>query len=251
MRELNLAFEILGNSGRREEYNRRHPAPASLEDALAAAGEAVSSADGAGASREPFFLRRNDPRSRARLILHHLLEQRPGEAVGILEEMETRLGGQFLEDHLEARDLLDCLFLLGEHYLSRRAYAKAAQQLERFCHCEAVTREPRHYRDEALRILKDLYLKKLPRTRSWEAAIQGLKAAAQLRLTPSEEQGRLLMTVRVHMSASRWKDALEVLDEAERRFPEASRVKRLRTQVLTSRAAHAKTHATRCCGARS
>ncbi|MHC4503538.1 MAG: hypothetical protein ACYTFI_09555, partial [Planctomycetota bacterium] len=52
----------------------------------------------------------------ARLVFQHLLHEKYAEATTLYERLRESQRGFALADHLEQRDYLDCLFLLGEAY---------------------------------------------------------------------------------------------------------------------------------------
>ncbi len=190
VRELIEAFEVLGNDKIRANFDLRR-----------AAASAVSSHRKSTTRRaeEPFFFRKTDPESRALLILYHLTHDKPRAAIEILEQMERKLGQGFLRDHLERADYLDSLFLLAEHQMSRRNYARAARHLREFYAHERFSRFPRHYLAEVVRLLKDLYLKKIPGSTDKDEAILALEEARALGLSKSEESLRLRRLAQIRL----------------------------------------------------
>jgi curved DNA-binding protein CbpA len=174
IRELIQAFEVLGSEDRREVFDRHRRVRGKR-----------SKAD------VPFFFRSQGPRARSRLILHHLLNRHCDQAVDLLLEMERDYGNEFLHDHLDTRDYLDCLFLLGEYHLAQRDYQEAARRFMSFYQHERASRFPRHYFEEVVRQLKDLYLRKLPRVLKPVLLVGYLIEAAHFALSPREELLRL------------------------------------------------------------
>jgi hypothetical protein len=134
-------------------------------------------------------------------------------------EMEKRLGGGFLLEHLERADYLDCLFLLAEHYSGERQYVLAAERLNAFYADDSKSRYPRHYLAEVVRRLKDLYLRKLPRSAGAQDAIEGLESARRLGLTKAEELLRLRKLIEIQTRAGRLGDARESLLRARKLDP--------------------------------
>jgi curved DNA-binding protein CbpA len=181
VRELIRAYEILGNPQTREEFDRRYRITLRARGGTAKAQKV----------HRPFFFHRRDPESRAMLVLHLLVQGKALEAVDVLEEMETQLGSDFLRDNLDRKDYLDCLFLLGEHHLGRREYTEALERLKAFHAHDSKARFRRPYGDQVIDLLKDLYLRKLPRWAGTEAALAGLREVVRLGLNRAEEALRL------------------------------------------------------------
>jgi hypothetical protein len=173
IRELIVAYEVLSNKDTRQAFDRY------LRSA------------GSGRSREPFFFHRKTPTARALLILHYLLKDRADEAAAILEEMEEEYGGDYLYQYLERSDYLDCLFLLAEHYVRQKNYLAAAERLRTFYHHDCQATNPRHYLDQVVDLLKDLYLRKLPGTLDPALVVTYLTEAAQFGLGGKDELLRL------------------------------------------------------------
>ena len=202
IRELIVAFEMVSDSQRRAEV-----------DALLGKRRPV-----AKRYEQPFFYRKKDPEARALLILHHLVKRRPELALEVLSEMEKRLGPTFLADNLESPDYLDCLFLLGEYYEEARRFSLSAEHYRAIYLHQKGVRFPRHYLDEVLRRLKDLYLRKIPRHGSIEEALDGLTHVESLLLTKSEKLLRLRKLAELLVDSGRLdaaRDAVEVARELD------------------------------------
>jgi tetratricopeptide (TPR) repeat protein len=214
MRELIEAFDVLGDAQRRAAFDRRR----------ALLGTQAEKADKA----QPFFYYKKDPESRALLVLHQFLNGRPVPALKVLMDMEEQHGSDFLFTNLDRADYLDCLFLIAEHYLAKRRYLKAAERLQAFYYHEKRATFPRHYLGEVVRLLKDLYLRKIPRSGDDSAALLGLREAVGLGLTSAEEALRLAKIAELHLTAGNREEALRVLDSAQRQFPLAEDLKKIR-----------------------
>lgn len=214
IRELIEAFDVLGDAQRRAAFDRRR----------ALLGTKASEAHKA----QPFFYYKKDPESRALLVLHHFLGGRPASALQVLTDMEEKQGGDFLFRNLDRADYLDCLFLIAEHYLAKRRYLKAAERLQAFYYHEKCATFPRHYLGEVVRLLKDLYLRKIPRSGDAAQALLGLREASGLGLTSAEETMRLAKIAELHLTVGNREEARRVLDSAQRQFPLAEDLKKIR-----------------------
>jgi len=108
--------------------------------------------------------RRHDPHAQARLILHCLLNEEPGEAIQIYERMRSGGNGPFeLYRHLEGRDYLDCEFLLGEAYEHKGDWRTALGFYENV-YSEERDDPQRYFLEEVKERIRDMYCKKLARS---------------------------------------------------------------------------------------
>lgn len=220
IRELIVAFEMVSDSERRADVDRRlgHRRRKSK------------------AREKPFFFYRQDPEARAMLILHHLMRERGDLALELLEEMEAKVGPNFLSENLDRPDYLDCLFMLGEHHAASRQYLLASKRYRAIYALESKARYPRHYLDEVIRRLKDLYLKKLPRHASAPAAIEGLTQVECLRLTRSEDLLRLRKLAGLQVDSGEFSAARDTLLVARKRYPSAKGFEKIEKTLETAAA---------------
>lgn len=220
VRELIEAYEVLGNPKLRQEFDRRR-------ELMMSARKSQTTTT----TTEPYFVQRSDPQSRAMLVLHWLLEGKAQAAVELLEELELRHGKEFLAQNLSRGDYLDCLFLLGEFHLARKDYRAALERLRAFYVHESGARFPRHTTPQVVEMLKDLYLRKLPRRADPETALDGLKEAKQLRLTKAEELVRIARVIEILASLGRVAEARSVLAEASQTLDAEKELERLRKVI--------------------
>ncbi len=176
IRELIQAYEVVGDANRRQRFDaeyriRKRAVPARKQEV------------------KPFFFTRSDPHAYALRILHYLLHGRGGEAAALLERLESRHGPAFLRESLDRKDYLDCLFLLGEHFIARREYLEALKRMRTIYLHERAARYPRHYLDSVVAHLKDLYLRRLPHALPPDEALYFLSEAEELDLDGSEREG--------------------------------------------------------------
>jgi curved DNA-binding protein CbpA len=213
IRELIRANEVLGDEEKRrvfDQVRRLHREPTGTTP------------------REPFYRRRRDPAARARLILHLLLEEKPSEARTILAEEVARHGEEFLSKHLERRDYLDCAFLLAEHALERKDFYEAFLRLRDFYRIDRHARYPRHYRDHAHQLLKDVFLRKLPKSLSPEGVLSVLFDASDLDLSPPEDAQRLELVAEAQIRSGDREGARISLARLEALAPHGRGVDRVR-----------------------
>ena len=191
IRELIEAFDILGNEESRGQFDRTMGIRRRVTKV----------------QEKPFFYYKKDPEARALLILHHLMNKRSQVALALLEEAEAQEGDHFLSTFLDRPDYLDCLFLLAEHLVESRQYREAVTRLSAIYVHEKDARFPRHYLDQVVERLKDLYLRKLPRFAPDDEVLAGLEAAYDMGLTRTEEVQRLRRLVQLLAGQGRIQEA--------------------------------------------
>ena len=196
IRELIEANDILSDADKRQAFDRVRRLGGSRRET----------------PEEPFFFRRNGPGARALMILHLLLHDNAAEAVGILLEQEEKYGTGYLSEFLDRKDYLDCLFLLSEHFLERKNYLQAVERLRTFYRLERQAKYRRHYYDQVLKLLKDLYLRKLPRVLTPEQAIGYLEQALDLQLSQQENLLRLKKVAELQARVGDLNGAKETLE---------------------------------------
>lgn len=225
VRDLIQAFDILGNPTKRREFDRIRGA------ILRRAGRS-----GAEVSR-PYYFRRRDAESRALQVLYLLLHGKPREAWDLLADLERRWGQDFLRRNLDRSDYVDCLFLLGEHCIERKDYLAAARRLEAIYVRESHERYPRQYLSQVVDLLKDLYLRKLPRCAPPDVALCGLEDSVCLGLSRAEESLRVRKTVELLVGEGRLGEARETLDGLGDGVLSAAETSELRRQVQAAECA--------------
>lgn len=214
IRELIDAYDILGDEEKREVFDlrrRRLQKPKSAE---------------------PFFLTRKGPGARALMILHLLLNDGSEEAVIILRGMEDRHGPEFLEEYLDRRDYLDALFLLAEHFIHEKDYLKAFDRLRTFYRLEKSTKFQRHYFDEVIRLLKDLYLRKLPRVLSPQGILAYLlRDTNEFHWTSQEDLLRLKRVAEAQARIGDRRGARKTLSQIQARDPNTKGLERIEAML--------------------
>ncbi len=212
IRELIEAYDVLGDEEKRQAFDRRRRLSAKAK---------------VGKVTEPFYYRKTGPGSRALKILHLLLNNNAGEASTLLTEMEEEHGSDFLLEYLEKRDYLDCLFLLAEYHVAQKNYLEAVERLNAFYQLERSTKFRRHYFSEVLRLLKDLYLRKLPRVLSPHRALPYLKEATHLQLSAQENLLRLRKVAECQARVGDRRGARQTLSQIQNLDPNAKGLDRI------------------------
>ena len=213
IRQLIEAYEVVGKTESREDFDRRYRAAARLRPQRK--------------TNRPFFFDKTDPESRALLVVHYLTNRRGEDAVHILWEMESRIGRRFLPEHLDRTDYLDSLFLLAEHHDGRKQYREALSRLREFYLHDRSARFRRHYFEDAVSRLKDLYLRKLPRSATATEVIEYLAEAKRLGLSSAEERLRLWRLAEAYVKLGRSQAAERILAHVRKSFPRAKEIARI------------------------
>lgn len=221
VRELIRAYEILGDPLTREEFDRKRTI---ILKAKAKRGGPLRRS-------RPYYFYRSDPESRAQRVLYFLLHGDSGAALDLLFKLETQLGHDFLSRNLDRTDYLDCLFLLAEQFVARKEYSEAVRRLRSFYVHEAEVRFPRHYLDQVIQMLKDLYLRKLPRAGTSEEALDGLREAASLGLSKAEEIIRIQKMAEMLMALGRSREVDTMFSQAASGLLSSVELERIRSSL--------------------
>jgi curved DNA-binding protein CbpA len=180
---------------------------------------------------EPFFLKRHDPKSRSLTILHYLLNDERAKALTLFQEMLREHGIDFLSKFLARRDYLDCQFLVAESLEEKGNLHLAAALLRELIQSESTHRFPWHYIPVVVERLKDLYLRKLPRSSSPEQALRWYEESEALGLSDREKgkvaQGR----AEAFLSLGKVRKAVRHFKEAERLGNVSRSLDRLRVSL--------------------
>ena len=230
IRELFEAFEVLGDTAKRADYDER-----SRIVSRARGGHAKGNG---GARRRPptendlFFFRKEDPECQALRVLYFLLHGRGEEAILLLSESEQRFGGGFLADQLERSDYLDCLFLVGEHLIKKRRYHDALDRFLSLYRADRPTRFRRHYFHLVVEHLKTLYMRYLPRSLSPEKTIESVEEVfADLPWTAKERARLYLILSKSYQKLEKRGPAREHLKKALSADPGFAHAKRWEAEL--------------------
>jgi tetratricopeptide (TPR) repeat protein len=179
-------------------------------------------------AEEPYFLKRNDPKSKSLTILHHLLNGQRADALNLYQEMLREHGIEFLSRYLARRDFLDCQFLVAEALEEKGNLHLAAALLGDIVRAESKRRFPWHYVPVVIERLKDLYLRKLPRTSSPEQALKWYEESEALGLS-DREKGRVAQgKAEAYLSLGKIRKAIRHFKEAQRMGNTSRSLDRLR-----------------------
>lgn len=229
IRELFEAFEVLGDTAKRADYDRRSRI---VNRTLGDRGKRRSPPT----EKELFFFRKDDAECRALRILYFLLHGGGEKAVRLLDESEERFGAEFLSDQLDRSDYLDCLFLLGEHLIKKRRYHEALDRFLSLYQADRSTRFRRHYFHLVVEHLKALYMRYLPRSLSPEKMIERVKEVfADLPWTSKERARLYLILSKSYQKLEKRGAAREHLKNALSADPGFTHAKRWEAELAAER----------------
>jgi curved DNA-binding protein CbpA len=182
-------------------------------------------------TEEPYYLKRKDPKSKSLTILHHLLNGQRSAALGLYQEMLREHGIDFLAKYLSRRDFLDCQFLVAEALEEKGNLHLAAALLQEIVREESQRRFAWHYVPVVIERLKDLYLRKLPRTSSPEQALKWYEESEALGLS-DREKGRVAQgKAEAYLSLGKIRKAVRHFKEAQRMGNTSRSLDRLRVAL--------------------
>jgi len=208
------AFEILGDRDRRREYDHRWRATRRTSRRQST-------------EQDLFFFRKNDAECRALRVLYFLVHMRGEEAASLVDGSEARYGAKFLGEQLAREDYLDCLFLLGEHFIKTRRYSDALERFLSLYHVEQRARFRRHYFGLTMDHLKSLYIRYLPRTLPPEDLIDVVQSGMVVIPWNRKETARLYLALaKAHEKLDQRKLARENLAKALGADPGFTKAKR-------------------------
>lgn len=144
VRELITAYQILGNSKSRKEYD------------LAYVGREETEFN----YRDFLLNRKEDPGCRGKLIFFDLLHKKEDLALSYYKElMET--GFFSLEEELGREDFMDCAFLLSEEFEKKRDFKRAFHLLFRISELEYVEHYFKHFMEDVQIKMRNVVCKKM------------------------------------------------------------------------------------------
>ncbi len=156
MKAVVLAWEVLSDETRREDYDRIH---------------GIHS-DGPIEFDYAEFLRsrRDDQESQSRLVFYDLLHDNPDEALEIYDTL-VATGDFELSAYLGREDFMDCAFLLAEEYEARDDYQRAFLLLSAIVRFERQKPYFRHFMADVYERLRNIVCFKMVERESSEVVL--------------------------------------------------------------------------------
>jgi curved DNA-binding protein CbpA len=171
-------------------------------------------------------LREEARRSEARTLkeyadqmLHDLLAGRGRRALGTYDQLVAREDFD-LYDHLDAKDYLDCIFLLAEQCERVSRFREAARLYEELYEREKEPPRQRYFFETVKERIKKLYSRKLPRdARTPKEEIACYERILQFELDKSEKAFILKKIAEVYVRTGDGKRAKQMFSQALRLKP--------------------------------
>jgi len=214
MRDLLAAYRVVSDSRQRALYDR-----------------ALRTARRGGSLGERAKRREDDLRTQSRRILRHLLDGRYEAAIDLHQKMRLRRVSFNLGHHLDERDYLDSLFLLGEAYEDRRQWRTALQ-----FYWEAYERErsgppKRYFFDELRDRLRVLFSQRLVKGLAPEDALRSYDRALAMCNANRDAAMIYKKIASVHGRLGRRNEAAAALDRAQRLCPGMKGIDAMRRKI--------------------
>jgi len=150
----------------------------------------------------------------AEQILNDLLAGHGRRALGSYDQLVAR-GGFELDDHLDAKDYLDCIFLLAEQCERANRFRDAARLYEELYEREKEPPRQRYFFEEVKARIKKLYSRKLPRdARTPKEEISCYERILQFDLDKSEKAFILKKIAEVYVRVGDGRKAKEIFSQA-------------------------------------
>jgi len=155
----------------------------------------------------------------AQEMLHDLLAGRGRRAMNLYDQLQSE--GRFgLQDHLEVKDYLDCVFLLAEQMERSNRFREAADLYEELYEREKDPPRQRYFFEEVKARIKKLYSRKLPRDATTaQEEIGCYERILLFDLDKSEKAFILKKIAEVHCRVGNDRKAKEIFSEALRLKP--------------------------------
>ncbi|MFP4028615.1 MAG: DnaJ domain-containing protein [Candidatus Brocadiia bacterium] len=152
--------------------------------------------------------------SQVKKMFGHLLDGERSEALEIYDQLFVE-GVCDLDEHLDTRDYLDCLFLLAEHLEAAERNREATKFYEELYEREKEPPRHRYFVEEVEVRLKKLYSRKLPReAKSPQEEINFYERILQFDVDRSEKAFILKKIAEVHLKMGDEETATDVFQDA-------------------------------------
>jgi curved DNA-binding protein CbpA len=215
MRLLLLAYQILSDHGRREEYDRTVGArsvPVGFDYRL--------------------FLKsqKNNMVSQSRLILHDLLRDRQEDATELFERLSQRASFH-LDEFLPREDFLDCFFLLAETYEMHGDLRKSFTMYKKIYCMELELPYFRHFIEEIIDRIRNLACFKMVEAYGSEEALSFLEETIELNFSRRDNAFFYKKMAEIHANTGAWIEARKCLDRGLLLDDKLPGIKKLRDRI--------------------
>ena len=158
---------------------------------------------------------KDDLRAQSKLVLHHLLEGEFDRAIELHERLVLRRPAFSLAQHLDERDYLDSLFLLGEAYEARQQWRTALRFYWQAYEREQAGPRKRYFFDELKDRLRVLFSQRLVRGLAPEDVLRNYRRALALGISKRDAALIYKKIASVESRLGRRGEAVKALNKAK------------------------------------
>jgi len=175
--------------------------------------------------------KQNDLAAQSKLVLHYLLKGEFDRAVELHETLSMRKVTFTLADHLDDRDYLDSLFLLGEAYEGQRKWRTAARYYWEAYERERTGPRKRYFFEELKDRLRVLFSQRLVRGLAPEDALKNYRRALSLGIGSRNAALIYKKIATVHNRLGRRDEAVRALERAKSLCPGMKSIEVMRQKI--------------------
>ncbi len=214
MCQLLEAYRVVSDAGQRATYDQRFR----------------RSSVGATFARR-MAKKKEDLGAQSKLVLHYLLQDEPERAIELHEKLTLRRVTFSLEHHLDDRDYLDSLFLLGEAYEGRKQWRTALKFYWKAYEREKNGPRKRYFFDELKDRLRVLFSQRLVRGLRPEDVLKNYRRA--LGVCGENRDAALIYKkiASVQSQLGRPAEAVKALDKAKELCPGMKAIDAMREKI--------------------
>jgi len=216
MKAVVLAWEVLGDPLRREDYDRIHGIRPEAPDEFDYA--------------EFLRSRSDDQESQSRLIFYDLLHDNPDEALQIYGTL-VATGDFELSAYLGREDFMDCAFLLAEEYESRREYRQAFTLLSAIVRFERQKPYFRHFMQDVYDRLRSIVCFKMIETEPADDVLHHLHTMIDWDLPKREVAFFYKKAAEIYLDTGRKRQAFRYLQRAVSLDSRIAGIKKLQQEL--------------------
>jgi tetratricopeptide (TPR) repeat protein len=214
LRELLRAYEVLSDAKQRFAYDRK-----------------LRARSGGMSFVERMMRKRDDHTAQAKLILHFLLEGEFERAIDLHESLLLRYATFSMAEHLDDRDYLDSLFLLGEAYEGREQWRTAARFYWEAYELEQSGPHKRYFFEELKDRLRIIFSQRLIRGLSPEDALKNYRRALALGIGNRDAALIYQKIAAIQSRLGRPDEAVKALNKAQNLCPGMKTIDLLKIKI--------------------
>ena len=173
----------------------------------------------------------DDLRAQSKLVLHYLLEGEFDLAIDLHERLAFRQVTFSLSHHLDERDYLDSLFLLGEAYEARRQWHTAVRFYREAYELERTGPRKRYFFEELKDRLRVLLSQRLVRGLAPEQTLRNYRRALALGIGKRDAALIYKKIAGIQNRLGQRDEAMKALDKAKQLCPGMKTIDDMRQKI--------------------